>query len=89
MATQVTKYQSTDEELARLVRMLGRGLFRSKETRDRVALLCGGRKSSVRNQQLHPEYVVDYVGSYTTGFGNTDYQTSWSVLYELTLNGKG
>jgi hypothetical protein len=83
MATLVTKTESTVEKLAALVQQSGRGLFISKETRDAVAAITGGRKSSVRNQQLHPEYIVDFVGSYYTGFGNTDYQRSWSTLYEL------
>jgi hypothetical protein len=86
MATFVTKTESTVEELAENVRTRGRGLFQSKETRDAVAKLIGARyRRSVRGQQLHPEYVTDYVGSYHTGFGNTDYQTYWSVLYEIAV----
>ena len=67
-----------------------RGLFQSKETRDAVAKQLssegyGVRRTSVRGQQLHPEYITDYVGTYFTGFGNTDYQTFWSVLYEIVV----
>lgn len=86
MATLIVKTQGSDEQYASMVRIGGRGLFCSKETRDRVAaLIPGARKSSVRSQQLHPEYVTDFVGQYHTGFGNTDYQTYWSVLYQISV----
>ena len=63
-------------------------LYQSKEKRDARAreLQAAGhsiRRSSVRNQQLHPMYVKDYVGPLDTGFGNTQYQTFWSVLYQI------
>jgi hypothetical protein len=90
MATEVTKAVKTAEEYAVDIIERRRGLFRSKEMRDQVVhiLLNQGistRRGSVRSQQLHPEYVTDYVGTYTTGFGNTDYQTHWSVLYEVRV----
>lgn len=65
-------------------------LFQSKETRDKVfkELKDSGvtniKKSSIRNQQLHPQYVYDIPeNTYKTGFGNTDYNTFFSVLYEI------
>ena len=90
MATQVTKTESSLVELAAQVLSRGRGLFQSKEMRDRIAakLSSDGHtvsRSSVRGQQLHPEYVTDYVGTYYTGFGNTDYQTYFSVLYAIEV----
>lgn len=90
MATLVTKTESSVEELAEAVRSRGSGRFKSKETRDAVVRMLhkwgySVTRGSIRGQNLHPEYVTDYVGSYYTGFGNTDYQTYWPVLYELTV----
>jgi len=42
------------------------------------------RRSSIRNQQLHPQYVADYTYELTAqerGFGNTIYRTLFPVLY--------
>lgn len=69
-----------------------RTLFQSKETRDNVAKLLKSegkkvRKGSTRGQQLHPEYIADFVGTYETGFGNTDYQRVWAILYSLEVVG--
>ena len=41
------------------------------------------RRSSHRNQLLHPQYVVDWEGAVETGLGNTMYKTPFSVLYEV------
>lgn len=41
-------------------------------------------RSSIRNVHLHPMYVQD-VPSGDTGFGNTDYQRFWQVLYVLEV----
>jgi|GEM_PF-6194595 len=65
--------------------------FHKKENRDKIYSLAKAeglsvRKSSIRNQQLHPEYLEDFEGSYETGFGNTDYQRFWSNLYNLEVN---
>ena len=38
------------------------------------------RKSVVKNQQLHPEYITD-VDDGDTGFGNTSYRSFWPTLY--------
>lgn len=70
-----------------------RSLFCNKDLRDEVAkhLTRAGylvRKGSVRGQQLHPEYVTDFVGEYQTGFGNTDYLTYWSVLYTIEIKAR-
>jgi len=66
-------------------------LFMNKENRDRAWRESGGKRSSVRNQLLHPMYVEDYeseTGHVLTqadkGFGNSIYQTHFSVLYELS-----
>lgn len=88
MATQVIRTERSIVELTASVQLRGRGLFQSKETRDAVCVQlrqegCVPDKGSVRGQQLHPEYVTDYVGTYYTGFGNTDYQTYWPVLYTI------
>lgn len=66
------------------------GHFTSKENRNLVATLLkqAGHKvklTSQRNVQLHPEYVEDFVGTYETGFGNSDYTRMWSVLYTVEL----
>lgn len=61
--------------------------FSSKALRDAVGRELGKtdlhiRRSSIRNQRLHPQYVDD-VPDGQTGFGNTDYLTAWGVLYEI------
>lgn len=88
---QVTEVTAkTDEEYASIVVGRRRGLFQSKELRDRVCVVLKQHghsplKSTVSGQNLHPEYVTDYVGTLETGFGNTQYQTYWSKLYTITL----
>lgn len=67
------------------------GIYISRSRRDarfRELLARGvrARRSSVRNQRLHPEHITDAREegvSYQTGFGNTDYLRVWSVLYRL------
>jgi len=47
------------------------------------------RRSSVRNQQLHPMYVEDRkagLSDMNKGFGNTIYKTFFAVLYEVSWN---
>lgn len=58
--------------------------FASRENRDKAWSEGGkvGRRSTMRNQNLHPMYVEDAPNG-DTGFGNTDYMTFWSVLYML------
>ena len=63
-------------------------LFISKEKRNELAAKCKKegyivKKSNVRNQQLHPEYIEDYEGQIEIGFGNSDYRRYWQVLYKL------
>ena len=65
-------------------------LFISKEKRDLLAAKLkqegyNVKNSSCRGQQLHPEYVEDYEGLIETGFGNSQYQTFFSVLYKLMV----
>lgn len=65
-------------------------LFKSKESRQLVyaMLIDKGfacRRSSTTGQRLHPEYVTDFEGEYHVGFGNTDYETIWKVLYKLEV----
>ena len=64
--------------------------FQSKEARDaayHIARHRGERvrRSSMRNQLLHPQYVEDYEGPEKddTGLGNTVYKTHFPVLYLL------
>jgi hypothetical protein len=66
-------------------------LYISKAKRDARAkqLKAEGhlvRRGTVRNQQLHPQYIEDFEGALETGFGNTQYQMSWSVLYEVYIS---
>lgn len=69
-------------------------LYESMQKRDQRyehlrAQRLSPRRSSVRNQQIHPMYVTDVAermreeGTLETGFGNTQYQTFFSVLYEV------
>jgi hypothetical protein len=69
-----------------------RRTFMSRANRDAAWRQGGkrGTRSSIRNQQLHPQYVEDYAketGETLTaadcGFGNTIYKTSFGVLYIL------
>ena len=44
------------------------------------------KRSTSRGSQLHPEYITDAREegiTYETGFGNTDYQRVWGVLYNI------
>lgn len=49
------------------------------------------RKSSIRGQEVHPEYVDDYeqivrpLTSMDTGFGNIMYKTYFKVLYLIDV----
>jgi hypothetical protein len=86
----VERPEFTAEEIAGFVWWRDSSLFQSKEKRDAVfeCLKKNGhnvRKGTARNQRLHPEYVIDYVGTYETGFGNTDYDRHWKVLYRLEV----
>lgn len=90
MLKQVTKAQATIGDYETAVILKGRGVFQNKANRDAVATLLkvAGHKvklSSSRSQQIHPEYVTDFVGTYETGFGNTDYQTFFPNLYKIEI----
>ena len=53
---------------------------RAKELKDKGYRVT---KRTSTGSRLHPEYVRDYEGVYSTGFGNTDYLTTWGKLYHL------
>ena len=53
---------------------------RAKELKAQGYRVAKGRSVGSR---LHPQYVKDYNGSFETGFGNTDYMTTWGTLYNL------
>ena len=63
--------------------------YMKRENRDSKAreLRAEGReikKSSMRNQNMHPMYVLDWPETLTAedkGFGNTIYQTLFKVIY--------
>jgi len=45
------------------------------------------KKTSIRNQLLHPQYVKDWPNELSAedkGFGNTIYKTPFSVLYMVS-----
>ncbi len=89
MARTVTAQSKTNDELAD--EFTDRAHYMDKRTRDAVyrILLARGKKvlrGSSRGTQLHPEFVSDFVGTYETGFGNTDYQRSWDVLYSIRID---
>ena len=57
-----------------------RELYQKKENRDARAkeLRAQGhavKRSSARNQQLHPEYLQDWEHEVETGIGNVQYKT--------------
>lgn len=62
-------------------------LFMTQEARDKAWAQSGGkgRRGTVTNQQLHPQYVEDFEGpeKYQTGFGNTVYKTPFAKLYTI------
>ena len=65
-------------------------LFISKEKRDLLAAKLkqegySVKNSSCRGQQIPPEYIEDYEGVIETGFGNSQYTTFFSVLYNLRV----
>lgn len=64
--------------------------FSNRQLRDEVAAELrkrgeSPRKSVSSGSRLHPEYVTDFIGTYETGFGNSDYQRHWSKLYNLSI----
>lgn len=64
--------------------------FKSKDERDKwdkIAKSMGyvTKKSSIRAQNLHPEYIDDYEGQIETGFGNSMYDMFWAVIYKLEV----
>ena len=72
-------------------------LYMRKENRDKAYMTIpkeerkNFKRSSIRNQLLHPQYVEDYeqvtgnkLSSADKGFGNQIYKTHFVVLYELT-----
>jgi len=66
-----------------------RFLFSVKANRDRAYKQHGGRRSSIRNQCLHPMYVSDLQGTdaaQDTGLGNNVYKTFFGVLYILEID---
>lgn len=67
---------------------MNRRLFASKVNRDNAWRAGGktGRRSSIRNQCIHPMYVEDERNTEAgrdTGFGNTVYKTFFGCLYIL------
>ena len=87
----VTKTEQSPKQLADRVQSRKlRTFFGSRKTRDQVALVLKHRgvktkKTLERGARLHPEHIADFEGIYETGFGNTDYQTTWAVLYGLEV----
>ena len=69
-----------------------RELYQDKAKRDARAkeLKAQGLnvvRSTTGPQQIHPQYVEDYVGAakLDTGFGNTVYKTGFSNLYKVEV----
>lgn len=66
-------------------------IFAVRENRDKRARElkqqgCVVKKSSIRNQLLHPMYVEDLkhnIRKEDRGFGNTIYKTHFAVLYQI------
>ncbi len=65
-------------------------LYKSLENRNKRAAELSRqgkevRRSSIRGQQLHPQYVEDFEGpeKEQTGLGNTVYKTYFPILYEV------
>lgn len=58
-------------------------LFQNRANRDAAWKAAGkpGRRNSIRNQLLHPQYIADWSHATETGFGNTEYKTPFAVLY--------
>jgi hypothetical protein len=95
--TTTTKYANSAEGYAREVinQPFRKAIFQNKQTRDEVfkilkahtSLYSGFkvRRGSVKFQQLHPEYINDFVGTYEIGFGNSDYMRLWTVLYTVEV----
>ena len=62
--------------------------YQHKENRDAAAqaYTAQGYKVRRRSQQaqlMHPMYIKDWKGELDTGFGNTQYQTYFAVVYSL------
>jgi hypothetical protein len=85
----VNKSDYTDQAVSR-IRMNHDLVYQNKENRDKAFALVkvagiNAKKGSVTCQQLHPEYIEDYVGEIQTGFGNTMYEMFWAKLYKLEI----
>lgn len=66
-----------------------RELYMKKENRDARAKVLRKQgfkvsRGSYRNQQMHPEYIRDWEGEVHTGFGNTQYRTWFTAVYEVS-----
>lgn len=68
-------------------------LFAEKANRDarykelKAAGILGLKRSSIRNQQIHPMHLEDrksQLSQQDCAFGNTIYKTSFSCLYEVS-----
>jgi hypothetical protein len=83
------KFAQSPEEYAALFQTRGRILFQHKDMRDDVFRILKSRglkvkKGSSRSQNIHPEYIADYVGIIETGFGNSMYRTYFAHLYSIS-----
>lgn len=64
---------------------------RNAKSKELIAQGYKIRKSSIRGQEVHPEYVDDYqqnvrpLNAMDTGFGNTMYRTYFKVLYLIDV----
>jgi hypothetical protein len=79
--------KSADEHAER-VRVRGRGLFLSRETRDAVAaklrsLGCVCIVGSAKHPRAHPTYITDFVGEWDKSAAS--FKTRWDRLYTVQL----
>ena len=75
---------------------MGRNTYMNKKNRDEAWWAMSSeerakhRRTSMRNQLMHPMYIVDYeketgirLTSADKGFGNDIYRTHFSAIYEI------
>lgn len=88
----ITKVSESAYHYRAEVLLKRKGTFTDKRERDLVkhGLRSLGYKvkcGSMKMQRLHPEYITDFIGTYETGFGNSDYERIWGTLYTVEILG--
>ena len=89
---EIIQKKNETEQVSNHIGKLGIGiLFMNKENQKRAKeilqkLGIKTKSKTENNQQLHPEYIIDYEGEIGIGLGNIMYKTYFKKLYVLIRN---